>query len=123
MKPILVIATIIFIAFGCASNKSATLNPDTYGYTEANPISTGDGPSGERAYLNRLTGPNGEKIQYSRIGSCCPFKTKNGLLDNTGMLDKYEVTYEGLGRKIILYLNMYDKGEMVAPKGFVLLTQ
>ena len=90
----------------------------TYGYTQKNPVKTGGGPAGERKYLNALMGPNGEAISYTRQGSCCPFKTPNGLLDNTGMLDIYEVTYAGLDKPIILYLDMYDYEELQAPVNF-----
>jgi hypothetical protein len=123
MKPSLIILVVFLIFSACASTKKTNVDADSYGYAQSNPIKTGKGPSGERAYLDRLTGPNGEKVKYERLGSCCPFKTKNGLLDNTGMLDKYEVTYEGLGKKVILYLNMYDEDKLMAPKGFILLTE
>jgi len=100
----------------------------TYGYTEKNPIKVGgmsnsEGPLNERRFLNALTGPNGEKISYSRLGSCCAFKTRNGSFDNTGLLDKYEIKYEGQEKEIIIYINMYDKGELKAPVGFKLKYQ
>lgn len=93
---------------------------ETYGYTEQNPIKVGGTPSGpenERRFLNALTGPNGEKVSFTRIGSCCPFKSPNGLMGG-GLLDKYEVSYEGLSNPVILYINMYDKDILKAPKGF-----
>lgn len=94
----------------------------TYGYTEGNPIMVGkaggSGPLNERRFLNALTGPNGEQITYKRLGSCCEFKTKNGLFDDAGFLDKYEVTYEGLDEPVILYINMYDSDLLKIPAGF-----
>ncbi|MDJ1500864.1 hypothetical protein [Xanthocytophaga agilis] len=125
-----------FIFFGCrTSSVSSTHTPpvlldsstisltavsedSSYGYTEKNPIQTGGGAAGERRYLNALTGPNGETVTYVRLGSCCAFKTPNGIINNTGLLDKYEVRYEGLNKSVILYLNMYDTGEMKAPVNF-----
>lgn len=99
-----------------------TSNDPTYGYTEANPIMVGkagnSGPLNERRFLNALTGPNGETVKYSRIGSCCHFKTKNGLLDDVGLLDKYSVTYEEAEKEIILYINMYDSDVLKIPVGF-----
>lgn len=97
----------------------------TYGYTEKNPIMVGgvktqEGPLNERRFLNALVGPNGEKISYYRIGSCCQFSTPNGMIDNGGLLDKYSVTYEGLDKEIILYINMYDSGKLKVPVGFKL---
>lgn len=97
----------------------------TYGYTEKNPIMVGgaktqEGPLNERRFLNALVGPNGEKTSYYRIGSCCPFRTPNGLLDNGGFLDKYSITYEGSDKEIILYINMYDSDKLKVPVGFKL---
>ena len=95
----------------------------TYGYTEKNPImvgKAGGGPKDERRFLNALAGPNGEQISYQRLGSCCPFFTKNGLFGDSGMLDKYEVTYQGLKTPIILYINMYDSDVLQVPVGFTL---
>jgi hypothetical protein len=100
-------------------------NDDSYGYTPKNPINVGgvkesSGPLNERRFLNALLGPKGETITYNRRGSCCAFKTPNGLMNNTGLLDIYEITYEGLEKPITLYLNMYDPGELKAPKGFTI---
>lgn len=92
----------------------------TYGYTEKNPIlvgGVGNGPANERKYLNSLTGPNGETISYVRMGSCCSFETKNSPFGG-GMLDKYKITYAGLEKEIVLYLNMYDAGTLQIPVGF-----
>lgn len=101
---------------------TAVSKDPTYGYTEGNPIMVGkaggSGPLNERRFLNALTGPNGEPVKYSRIGSCCHFITKNGLFDNAGLLDKYSVTYEGLEKEIVLYINMYDSDVLKIPVGF-----
>lgn len=93
-----------------------------YGYTEENPILVGggeleDGPARERAYLGTLLGPDGQDVRYRRIGSCCPFEMPNAEL--FGMLDLYEVRYDGLDEPVTLYLDMYDPGETHAPEGFV----
>jgi len=95
---------------------------DSYGYTEKNPVKVGgvknsEGPTNERRFLNALLGPDNELVKYHRVGSCCPFDSPNGLMGG-GMLDRYEVTYEGLNKPIILYINMYDYGVLLAPKGF-----
>lgn len=94
----------------------------SYGFTKENPINVGNmensGPKNERRFLNALMGPNKEPITYEREGSCCPFKTKNGLFDDTGYLDKYVITYEGLKKPIILYINMYDSDTLKIPVGF-----
>ncbi len=93
---------------------------DTYGYTERNPIMVGggnDGPKNERRFLNALSGPNGEQIEYYRIGSCCSFKTNNGVFGDTGLLDIYNITYDGLDKSLKLYLNMYDSDTLKTPVG------
>lgn len=93
----------------------------TYGVTAQNPIKVGGGVDGgvrgEQSYLNALRGPAGQAITYRRNGSCCPFKTPNGLIDNTGMLDAYTVTWEGNVKPLTLYINMYDKGDLFIPVG------
>lgn len=93
----------------------------SYGYTEKNPIMVGgnsEGPKNERRFLNALAGPNGEKIEYYRIGSCCPFNTKNSAWG--GMLDKYNITYTGLNKSLIIYINMYDSDTLKVPVGLKL---
>ena len=101
------------------NNKKAVYD-STYGYTQDNPIKVGGGNAGplrEREYLNNLKGPNGESINYTRKGSCCPFKTKNGFMGG-GMLDIYIITWEKQKAPVTLYLNMYDKAKLKAPVGF-----
>lgn len=106
---------------------SAQTPSDDYGYSEADPIKVGteninDGPTNQRAYLDLLTGPNGEDISYERLGSCCEFETENSPFGG-GLLDRYEIEYEGLEQPIVLYLNMYDPdpdGIAQAPKGLKL---
>jgi len=95
----------------------------TYGYTEKNPIMVGngnEGPKNERRFLNALAGPEGEQINYQRKGSCCHFYTQNGTFGDTGLLDMYEITYEGLKTPITLYINMYDSDTLKVPVGFTL---
>lgn len=95
----------------------------TYGYTTKNPIMVGgalegSGPSNQRRFLNALTGPEGEEIEYYRLGSCCHFNTKNSEFG--GLLDRYSVSYEGSRRNIILYINMYDSDTLKVPVGLKL---
>jgi len=95
----------------------------TYGYTKENPIKTGgskekSGPMNERRFLNALLGPGGESIGYFRAGSCCGFKTPNGLMNNMGLLDIYRIWWQGSKDTVSLYINMYDKGDLYIPAGF-----
>ncbi|MES2380340.1 MAG: 2-dehydro-3-deoxyphosphooctonate aldolase [Bacteroidota bacterium] len=92
----------------------------SYGFDKLNPIKVGGeggGPSNERKFLNALLGPNGEESKYFRAGSCCPFKTPNGLFDNMGLLDKYRVTWIGSKDTVTIFINMYDKGDLKIPVG------
>ncbi len=96
---------------------------NNYGYNESNPVKVGGvnesvGPLNERRFLNALTGPNGERVTYFREGSCCIFKTPNGMFNNSGLLDRYRVTWEGTKDTFDIYINMYDKGDLFIPIGF-----
>jgi hypothetical protein len=93
----------------------------TYGYSESNPVKVGgksmeDGPLNERRFLNALTGPGGEEIKYERKGSCCAFDSKNGIM-GMGLLDMYEITWQGQRESVTLYINMYDPGKLQCPVG------
>ena len=77
----------------------------------------------EYAFLKALCGPNGESIQYRRIGSCCAFKTKSKTARaKSGLMDKYEVYYQGLEKPVILYLNGYEYETPKCPYGFTYKT-
>ena len=68
----------------------------------------------ERRYLDALRGPGGEPIQYKRTGSL-PIDA-----DGRVILDTYEVTYPGLAKPVIFYLDAYHFDDALkAPKGFV----
>ncbi|HOO77524.1 MAG TPA: hypothetical protein PK636_01770 [bacterium] len=93
--------------------------PAAYGLSANDPIPVGgesfeSGPRYERAYLNHLRGPRGERIAYERTGSCCPFETPNSPF-GAGLLDVYRVTYPGMAEPVDLYLNMYDPPPARAP--------
>ncbi len=93
----------------------------SYGYSVENPVKVAglaeSGPRAEKVYLSALRGPAGEAIEFVRQGSCCPFETKNSDF-GSGLLDVYKVTYEGLAEPVVLYLDMYDPGEVLVPVGF-----
>jgi hypothetical protein len=125
----------LFILASCGTAKNAKVlargpikitkvtKDDTYG-SEKNPIMVGgvvdsNGPSNERAYLDLLAGPNGEEISYNRVSSCCAFKSDRGFMGK-GLLDVYEVKYEGMKKPIMLYINMYDYQTLYAPVGFTI---
>jgi len=88
----------------------------TYGYTQENPIKVGggafEGPARERAYLDNLLGPNGEKITYERRGSA-PF--------GDAVLDIFEI--KGLSKTVTLYIDEYAFTEPQAPVGFTCISE
>lgn len=94
-----------------------------YGRSPERPVLVGgisdqSGPQNERMFLNALLGPRGEATTYSRYGSCCSFKTPNGLINGIGLLDHFWITWEGSTDTVSLYLNMYDAGDLFIPAGF-----
>jgi hypothetical protein len=91
--------------------------PSGYGYTPEDPIKVGGGPRGEHEYLQWLRGPEGQRLRYKRLGSCCGFKDSS-LPMGGGLLDMYEVTYDGLENPVRLYLDMYRREDPRAPAGF-----
>jgi hypothetical protein len=91
----------------------------TYGLSEKNPVKVGNGPKNARRFLNALAGPKGQKIVYTRIGSCCTFKTPMGY-GGIGQLDKYRITWASQAAPVILYLNMFDMGELRCPAGLTI---
>jgi hypothetical protein len=67
-------------------------------------------------YLNALAGPNGEKISFTKIESCCPFPTKR-IETGGGILDVYELKWDGQSKPVRLYLNIYERGYLLVPIG------
>jgi hypothetical protein len=70
-----------------------------------------------KRYLNSLSGPNGEVITFTKTGICCPFPSKN-INTGGGFLAVYSISYEGLKTPLVLYLNIYERGLLLAPMGF-----
>lgn len=93
-----------------------------YGYHQDYPINlfyrnTINETINQQRFLNALAGPNGELLSFKKLESCCPFPTKRSEM-GAGFLEVYEVTWEGLQKPIRLYLNIYEKGVLMAPIGF-----
>jgi len=96
-----------------------------YGVKPAYPIKVGGveerrGPANERAYLSRLRGPQGQPVTYRRTGSCCPFETPRAIIGGAGLLDQYEIGYDGLATPVVLFFDMYERETPRAPQGFTL---
>ncbi|MDG1331871.1 MAG: 2-dehydro-3-deoxyphosphooctonate aldolase [Crocinitomicaceae bacterium] len=132
MRYTLTLLLVLIILASCGTAKVLPSGPikitkvtkdATYG-SEKNPILVGGvvdskGPQNEGAYLDLLAGPNGEEISYKRVKSCCSFKSDRGFMGK-GLLDVYEVKYEGLRKPVLLYINMYDYQTLYAPIGFTI---
>ncbi|TDP00354.1 2-dehydro-3-deoxyphosphooctonate aldolase [Flavobacterium sp. 245] len=144
MKKTLFFLILIITASSCMSTKSTLKNVDDnapdlilkkdntfaitlfskdkkYGYHPDYPVNifyrnTKDETLNETRFLNALTGPNGEKITYKRLETCCPFPTKRSDM-GAGFLNVYELTWEGQKKPVTLYLNVYEKGILMVPMG------
>ncbi|MXN90774.1 2-dehydro-3-deoxyphosphooctonate aldolase [Flavobacterium sp. Sd200] len=97
-------------------------NDKKYGYDQDYPVNLGFLPiqSAEvnvKRYFGALSGPNGEKLSYNKVDTCCPFPSKKNDM-GAGVLDIYEITWEGLTEPKRIYINLYEKGQVLAPKGF-----
>jgi hypothetical protein len=100
----------------------------SYGYTSKNPIKLGVKDQSlaltyPLKYFNSILGPNGEQISSQRIKSCCPFKSVNSKeypYQNLAVLEVYKVNVSGSPLPIYLYINFFDEGKVLAPRGFSL---
>lgn len=147
MKKYISLVLLIMIASSCVSTKSTIKNIDDntpipklsgdntfvlteystdkkYGYDPDYPINvffknTKDEKINPQRFLNALAGPNGEKIVFNKIETCCPFPTKRSAV-GAGFLDIYQITWPGLKTPLQLYFNIYEKGALVVPVGMTL---
>lgn len=87
---------------------------DQYAYTKERPVQVGGSPvygaARQRRYLDALRGPAGQPVQYKRAGTV---QGPGGTL-----LDSYEVTYQGLEKPVIIFLDWYHYNPQRAPRGF-----
>ncbi len=147
MKRITLFIALLIVTSSCLSTKSTLKNIDDnapipkltkdntfviteyskdkkYGYDKDYPINifyynTLQDSINQQRYLNALAGPKGEKISYKKLESCCPFPSKKSDL-GAGFLDVYQLSWTGLQKPIILYLNIYEKGILMVPLGLSL---
>lgn len=147
MKKIVSFIALLFIATSCVSTQSTLKNIDEnaptptllnnntfeikefskdkrYGFEKDYPINvffgnTSSETNNEYRFLNALAGPNGEKISYKKLESCCPFPSKRSET-GAGLLSVYELRWEGQRNPVNLYLNIYEKGVLMIPVGLTL---
>jgi hypothetical protein len=147
MKNTLIIFILFITLSGCTSTKSTLQNTDDnapnlqltqrntfiiteystdkkYGYNKDYPINiffnnTNNETINQERFINALAGPKGEKITFSKLESCCPFPTKRSDM-GAGLLDVYELKWDGQKQPVLLYLNIYEKGVIKVPVGLTL---
>ena len=95
-----------------------------YGYNKDYPINIGfeNEKYGDRSvgyFFEAIEGISGEKITYKKVDSCCPYPTSRSVMGG-GILDIYEISFEGKEKKVLLYINIFDKGKVLCPKGFTI---
>ena len=95
---------------------------EKYGYDADYPVNLGfmkfeTAEINVKRYFGALTGPEGQAVTYNKVDTCCPFPTQKFDM-GAGLLDIYEVTWSGLALPKRIYINLYEKGEIVAPQGF-----
>ncbi len=96
-----------------------------YGFSKELPVKVGSGPNGgpanQRAYFDLLRDKMGKPIKYHRVGSAGFYKSKNGMLGGSAVIDLYEIIYlneKGKEKKVNVYISFYDYEEPMILKGF-----
>lgn len=142
MKNVLLSVIFLFLLASCGAKKgptilSSTSNPtqmssdyepfvdvtdyaqnEEYGLKGKFPVKIGGRSAvNQRRYLASLAGPNGEELSFHRRGSCCGYKSENGL-SGVALVDVYEVMYDGLEDPILVFISFYDLDKLYIPKGF-----
>jgi hypothetical protein len=95
-----------------------------YGYNKDYPVNiyyqnSTDNELNPVRFFDALTGPEGQKLAYKKVTRCCPFPSKR-VETGAGLLDIYEVKWEGLEEPKKIYINIYEKGIVMAPVGFTI---
>ncbi len=146
MRTIFTLCIVALVAVSCVSTKSTIRNMDDtapelvlkneafviteysndpkYGYDKDYPInlyykSVKNDSINQPRFFRALAGPKGEAIRWKKVETCCPFPIKRSEM-GAGLLDVYEVTWDGQSKPVRLYLNIYGKGYLKVPKGFSL---
>lgn len=119
-------ATLIFLvllSIGCSSTNQQDIivvKSSGYGYSADNPVYCGGGINGERKYLSKLRGPQGQWVKLTRLSDCCHFEIPGNHPRKTGHLSRWTVRYAGMTQPFIIYLNAFQKEPVHAPSGFAL---
>lgn len=102
-----------------------TANDMQYGYSEFYPINLGfstyenSNNQNVNRFFNSFTGANGEKVTYQLLETCCPFPTKRNKM-GAGTLVLYEIYLDGTPSNKKIYVNTFEKGKIMCPKGLLI---
>jgi hypothetical protein len=89
-----------------------------YAFSKNLPVKVGrhDETRAHLLYLNSLRGPNGEPVEFERLGACCPFDSPHSKLG--GMLDIYRMRIDGPFSETYIFVDMYEDAPLQIPVGF-----
>ncbi|MGV3611440.1 MAG: hypothetical protein ACO1N0_10850 [Fluviicola sp.] len=119
----------IFLILGLASfvlrdepkfEIKGTSKNKNYAYSENDPIRVGGGTSAgyHFMFLGHLQGPNGEKLEVSRIGSCGTYPNPDTTLTKfkEGVLTCFSINCPAFKKPRTLYFDKYRTGDLYVPK-------
>jgi hypothetical protein len=118
-------AGLLLLAACASSNKSvaparqaqasvrAEQGPASYGFRPEDPVRVGWGNRGVMTFFELLRGPDGQRVAWRRVGTCCGAEAAS---PRSG-LEVFEVTYEGLDEPVRLYLDPHHGAAIHAPEG------
>ena len=90
-----------------------------YGYSKKEPIRVGGGSSAGYHFLfiQHLRGPNGEKLEVKRIGSCGNYNNPDPLLTkfDKGILTCFSINCNAFKKPRVLYFDKYRNGDLFIP--------
>lgn len=147
MKKIGILTLILVFSLSCVSTKNTIQNIDDnakspkiisghfelletatdmqYGYSEFYPINLGfsayenSNNLNVNRFFNSFTGTNGEKVSFKLLETCCPFPSKSYKM-GAGTLELYEIYLNGKTSNKKIYINTFEKGKVMCPKGFLI---
>ena len=110
-------AAVFAVALQMPASECPVSSDPSYATTRERPVQVGGGAmtvaARERRYLDALRGPGGQVLRYRRVGSL------EGS-DARTILDRYDVSYDGLEKPVALYLDAYHYDDRLeAPSGFI----
>ncbi|MBU1320077.1 MAG: hypothetical protein KKH67_12895 [candidate division Zixibacteria bacterium] len=121
---LLLLTMLAFLVVGCSSTQQShdiiIVKDSGYGYSADNPINCGGGINGERKYIAKLRGPEGQRIRADRLANCCHFKLPGKSFKKSGFISRYEVHYDGISQPVVIYLNGFLRAPVRAPGGFAI---